>query len=123
MGIFGQIHPLVARNYGVDAELYCAELSLDELWSRPRDPIRSTCPCPSSPPCTRDIAVVCDKAVTVGALEDCIRRGAKGLLKDVALFDIYTRRRHSRGQEVRGLQPDSPLRRPLSDQRGGRSRT
>ena len=34
--------------------------------------------------------MVCDKAVTVGALEDCIRRGAKGLLKDVALFDIYT---------------------------------
>ena len=26
----------------------------------------------------------------MGALEDCIRRGAKGLLKDVALFDIYT---------------------------------
>ena len=34
--------------------------------------------------------MVCDKAVTVGALEDCIRRGAKGLLKNVALFDIYT---------------------------------
>ena len=25
----------------------------------------------------------------MGALEDCIRRGAKGLLKDVTLFDIY----------------------------------
>ena len=33
--------------------------------------------------------MVCDRAVTVGALEDCIRRGAKGLLKEVALFDIY----------------------------------
>ena len=29
------------------------------------------------------------EAVTVGALEDCIRRGAKGLLKEVTLFDIY----------------------------------
>ena len=38
---------------------------------------------------TRDIAVVCDEAVTVGALEESIRRGAKGLLKDVSLFDIY----------------------------------
>ena len=26
----------------------------------------------------------------MGALEDCIRRGAKGLLKEVSLFDIYT---------------------------------
>ena len=47
-------------------------------------------PLPKFPAVTRDIAVVCGKAVTVGALEDCIRRGAKGLLKDVTLFDIYT---------------------------------
>ena len=33
--------------------------------------------------------MVCGEKVTVGALEDCIRRGAKGLLKEVALFDIY----------------------------------
>ena len=31
VGVFGQIHPLVAQNYGVDAEFYCAELSMDEL--------------------------------------------------------------------------------------------
>ena len=50
----------------------------------------SSPPLPKFPAVTRDIAVVCDRAVTVGALEDCIRRGAKGLLKDVSLFDIYT---------------------------------
>ena len=33
--------------------------------------------------------MVCDEAVTVGALEACIRKGAKGLLKEVELFDIY----------------------------------
>ena len=89
LGCFGQIHPLVARNYGVDAEFYCAELSMDELENaRGQDP--TYVPLPKFPAVTRDIAVVCDKAVTVGALEDCIRRGAKGLLKDVALFDIYT---------------------------------
>ena len=33
--------------------------------------------------------MVCDEAVTVGALENAIRKGAKGLLKDAALFDIY----------------------------------
>ena len=46
-------------------------------------------PLPKFPAVTRDIAVVCDEAVTVGALEESIRRGAKGLLKDVTLFDIY----------------------------------
>ena len=36
------------------------------------------------------IAVVCDAGVTVAQLEDCIARGAKGLVKEVELFDIYT---------------------------------
>ena len=89
LGHFGQIHPLVARNYGVDAEFYCAELSMDELENaKGADPEYT--PLPKFPAVTRDIAVVCDKAVTVGALEECIRRGAKGLLKDAALFDVYT---------------------------------
>ena len=89
LGYFGQIHPLVAQNYGVDAELYCAELAMDELENaKGADP--EYVPLPKFPAVTRDIAVVCDRTVTVGALEDCIRRGAKGLLKDVTLFDIYT---------------------------------
>ena len=89
VGIFGQIHPLVARNYGVDAELYCAELSLEAL-EQAKGPDPEYVPLPKFPSVDRDIAVVCDKAITVGDLEACIRRGAKGLLKHVALFDIYT---------------------------------
>ena len=46
-------------------------------------------PLPKFTAVTRDIAVVCDEAVTVGALEACIRKGARGLLKEVELFDIY----------------------------------
>ena len=89
LGWVGQIHPLVAKNYGVDAEFYCAELAMDELENaKGADP--EYVPLPKFPAVTRDIAVVCDRAVTVGALEDCIRRGAKGLLKDVSLIDIYT---------------------------------
>ena len=33
--------------------------------------------------------MVCDEAVTVGKLEEAIRKGARGLLKEVSLFDIY----------------------------------
>ena len=88
IGIFGQIHPLVARSYGVDGELYCAELSFDELLNaRGADP--EYVPLPKFPAVTRDIAVVCDEAVTVGQLERAIREGARGLLKEAALFDIY----------------------------------
>ena len=88
LGVFGQIHPLVAATYGVDAEIYAAELRFDALYSV-RGGIPVYQPLPKFPAVTRDIAVVCDEAVTVGALEESIRRGAKGLLKEVTLFDIY----------------------------------
>lgn len=88
VGILGQIHPLVAANYGVDAELYYAELRFDALFaSRGADPEYT--PLPKFPAVTRDIAVLVDVPVTVGALEGCIRAAAKSLLKDVTLFDIY----------------------------------
>ena len=88
IGVMGQIHPLVAQNYGVDAQFYCAELDMGQLMcAKGADP--EYVPLPKFPAVTRDIAVVCDEAVTVGQLEQAIRAGAKGLLKDCALFDIY----------------------------------
>ena len=88
IGVLGQVHPLVAQNYGVDAQFYCAELELNALMAaKGADP--EYVPLPKFPNLTRDIAVVCDEAVTVGALEACIRKGAKGLLKECKLFDIY----------------------------------
>ena len=88
LGVFGQIHPLVAANYGVDTEVYTAELSFEAMYEM-RGGIPVYQPLPKFPAVTRDIAVVCDEGVTVGALEESIRCGAKGLLKDVSLFDIY----------------------------------
>lgn len=88
VGVLGQIHPTVARSFGVDGELYCAELELDKLAvAQGADPEYT--PLPKFPSVTRDIAVVCDESVTVGRLAQAIRSGAKGLLKEAALFDIY----------------------------------
>ena len=89
LGVLGQIHPHVAANYGVDCPLYAAELAFGALY-RSMGPLPVYQPLPKFPAVARDIAVVCGKDVPVGELADCIRRGAKGLLKDVALFDIYT---------------------------------
>ena len=88
VGYFGQIHPLVAQNYGVDGELYCAELALDELANaKGADP--EYVPLPKFPSVTRDIAVVCEEKVTVGQLEDCIRSAGGKLIQQITLFDIY----------------------------------
>nr|WP_325185928.1 phenylalanine--tRNA ligase subunit beta [uncultured Oscillibacter sp.] len=89
LGVLGQIHPQVADNYGVDCELYAAELRLDAI-CRCAGCKPLYCPLPRFPAVTRDISVLCGCDVPVAALEDCIRRGAKGLLKSESLFDIYT---------------------------------
>jgi len=88
LGVLGQIHPLVARNYGVDAQFYCAELSFEAINAvKGADPEYQ--PLPRFPSVTRDIAVVCDQSVTVGQLQAAIKKGGKNLLKNSSLFDIY----------------------------------
>lgn len=89
VGVLGQIHPEVAKNYGVDAEIYCAELSFDALYElRGGTPVYK--PLPRFPSTTRDIAVVCDSAIPVGELSECIMENGGEYLKDCAVFDVYT---------------------------------
>ncbi|MBQ6986775.1 MAG: phenylalanine--tRNA ligase subunit beta, partial [Oscillibacter sp.] len=89
LGVLGQIHPTVAATYGIDAELYTAELSLDALLScAGPEPVYQ--PLPRFPSVPRDLALVCDKALPVAELRDAIRQSGSELLKSVALFDIYT---------------------------------
>ena len=89
IGTLGQIHPLVMRNYGIDAPFYCAQLSLDALLAlRGSTPVFR--PLPRFPAVTRDIAVLCDAAVPAGDMQDCIRAAGGETLKDVRVFDVYT---------------------------------
>ncbi len=89
IGVLGQIHPLVAANYGVDAELYCAELRFDAL-EAVKGALPVYKPLPRFPSVTRDIAVVCRAEIPVGELTDCILKNGGRYLKDCALFDVYT---------------------------------
>lgn len=89
LGVFGQIHPQVASHYGVDTELYTAELSFDALFAA-RGETPEYVPLPKFPAVTRDIAVVCKNGISIDELQECIREGARGLLKEVKLFDIYS---------------------------------
>jgi len=88
LGTLGQIHPQVAAAYGVEQELYCAELDTAALLSC-RGAEAEYRPLPRFPAVLRDIAVVCAEEIPVGALEECIRAAGGALLKDVALFDVY----------------------------------
>ena len=88
VGVLGQIHPLVAKNYGVDAEVYCAELRFDLLYAlRGGTPVYKALP--RFPAATRDLSLVCAEDVTVGELADTIRRNGGQYLESVRFVGIY----------------------------------
>ncbi len=88
VGVMGQIHPLVAKNYGIDCDVYCAEINFTELADHLL-PDATYTPLPKYPTITRDISVVCDETVTVADAEAVITQSAGKLLRKIRLFDIY----------------------------------
>ena len=88
LGIFGQIHPLTAKNYDIDIPVYAGELSFDAIWDA-ADMEVDYKPLPKFPASTRDFSFVCEEELTVGAISDVIAKAAGKLLEDVKLFDIF----------------------------------
>ena len=88
LGYIGQIHPLVAKNYGMDSEIFCAEINFTDLMAL-QMPEPTYTPLPKYPTVSRDLAVICDEAITVAQVEDVMESAAGKLLRNIRLFDIY----------------------------------
>ena len=88
LGYMGQVHPLVCKNYGIEAEVYCVEIDFSKLFTL-RLPDPTFKPLPKYPAVTRDLALVCDEEITVAQVEDVITASAGNLLRGIRLFDIY----------------------------------
>jgi len=88
VGYIGQIHPITAKNYGMDCEIYCAEINFNTLFEL-QLPEAVYTPLPKYPSVTRDLAIVCDDKITVAQVEDLITAAAGKLLRSIRLFDIY----------------------------------
>ena len=87
-GFLGQVHPLVAKNYGIEAEVYCAEINFTAL-SEMVLPEPTYTPLPKYPTVSRDLSVLCDEALTVAEVENIMTAAGGKLLRNVKLFDIY----------------------------------
>ena len=88
IGYIGQIHPLTAKNYDIDTEVYCAEINLEKVFAHLLEEATYV-PLPKYQAVNRDIAIICDEAVTVAQIEDCIAAAAGKLLRNTKLFDVY----------------------------------
>ena len=88
VGFIGQVHPLVAQNYDIDGDVYCAEINFTKLFDLVL-PDATYTPLPKYPTVNRDLSFLCDETVTVADATDVITGSAGKLLRDVKLFDIY----------------------------------
>ena len=87
-GFMGEIHPLVAENYGIGAKVYIACIPCSLFYER-ANLVREYKPLPKYPAMTRDIAMLVKDEVASGQIERIIRKRGGKLIEDVKLFDIY----------------------------------
>ena len=89
LGVFGQVHPLVLKQYDMSGDIFAAEINLPALMAL-RSPEKTYVPLPRFPAVIRDIAIVCDSEVSAAALQKSIVSAGGELLEKCALFDVYT---------------------------------
>ncbi len=98
IGVFGELHPQVAENYGIGERIYAFELDADLLFKYAATNKQYT-PLPKFPAVTRDIAVICDEDIPVLTLEKAMRKSAGAMLESVKLFDVYQGEQIEKGKK------------------------
>lgn len=88
LGIIGQVHPAVMKNYEIETPVYCALLDFN-LFYELRGKEKTYTPLPKYPSVSRDIALICEDALLVGDLEKTISEAAGKMLEKIELFDVY----------------------------------
>ena len=88
VGFMGQVHPLAAKNFGIEAEVYCAEINFTKLFDL-QLPEPTYTPLPKYPTVTRDLSVLCSETMTVAEVENVMAAAGGKLLRGIQLFDIY----------------------------------
>lgn len=87
-GVFGEVHPAIADNYGLEDRIYIAELDVDCIIAVGTGTIQVKS-LPKFPSSTRDMAVVVSESVAAADLEKAIWEAGAELLSDVKIFDVY----------------------------------
>lgn len=88
LGVFGEIHPQVLKNYDLGNRVYTGVFELSALYEvASPDPIYT--PLPKFPAMVRDLALMANQDCPAGDIEKTIRESAGAILEDLTLFDVY----------------------------------
>ncbi|MBR6756721.1 MAG: phenylalanine--tRNA ligase subunit beta [Peptococcaceae bacterium] len=87
-GVFGELHPAIAANYGINGHCYIAEIDVETIIAQGIRVVQVEL-LPKFPAATRDMAVVVEENVLAGDLERVIAENKGELLKSWKIFDVY----------------------------------
>ncbi|UFS69749.1 phenylalanine--tRNA ligase subunit beta [Geomonas sp. RF6] len=88
LGSFGELHPSVQENYGIDTPLFYLELNFEKLLANRAK--RSSVQAPSRFPDTfRDIALLIPDEVAAADITSCVLGVKAAELQGVEIFDLY----------------------------------
>jgi phenylalanyl-tRNA synthetase beta chain len=86
IGVFGKLHPRLAKEYDLKRAVYLFELDAEKALASKAPRVE---PVSRFPAIRRDIAVVVDDNVTADELVDAVASSTPALIRDVTVFDIY----------------------------------
>ena len=88
VGYLGELHPVVADNYGIGERAYIAVIDMPEIETFAKFERKYT-GIAKYPAVNRDISMVVPKNVFAGTIEEAIEKNGGAYLESCRLFDIY----------------------------------
>ncbi|NPA32293.1 MAG: phenylalanine--tRNA ligase subunit beta [Aquificae bacterium] len=101
VGFAGRLHPKVVRALELRGEPWVAEIKVEKLFSKRREPVYR--PFSKFPPVVRDIALVMDKHTSVDKLLNDIKSQLGEVLEELSVFDVYTGTKVGEGKKSVGI--------------------
>lgn len=98
LGILGEVHPAVQKNYGIGTKTYVAKFNISEMMKCAVTEV-SYQPLPKFPAAARDLSVICDDEIPVAELEKAIKGAVGKILEKVTLFDVYKGEQIEKGKK------------------------
>ena len=89
LGVIGEVHPSVLRNFEIGTKAYMGELDFMAIFNCANRAVKYT-PLTKFPAVTRDFSIVVDAMTPVAEIEKVMKKAGGKLLTKLELNDVYT---------------------------------
>lgn len=89
LGVIGEVHPSVLRNFEIGVKAYIGELDFTAIFNAANRDVKYTS-LTKFPAVTRDFSIVCNIETPVAEIEKVMKKAGGKLLSKLELSDVYT---------------------------------